>query len=117
MSAIRKLHHALPDSSRHVPELLIGRHTFRFLARMKLEDITMDYVIVDMLRVRREMFGAFLEAWRDGYSEPIAEHSSLPFEGVFGYFNHLIANIRDPLGNAVWMVPDVSASVPCKSNA
>jgi len=31
-----------------------------------------------------------------------------------GYFNQMIANIRDPNGYAVWMVPVVSARIPAR---
>ena len=39
---------------------------------MQLDDITVDYIIVDTLRVPRETFAAILEAWRDGYAESLA---------------------------------------------
>jgi ubiquinone/menaquinone biosynthesis C-methylase UbiE len=92
-------------------DLHIGRHTPGILARLGLADITMDYIVVDTLRVPREIFAAIIEAWRDGYAEPIAEHTSLTADEARGYFNQMITTIRDPLGYAVWMVPVVSARV------
>jgi ubiquinone/menaquinone biosynthesis C-methylase UbiE len=93
-------------------DLFMGRHAFGILAAMKLAEIKVDYVIVDTLRVPRETFAAILEAWRDGYAESIGELTPISRESAVAYFNQMIANIRDPLGYAVWMVPVASARVP-----
>ena len=90
-------------------DLFIGRNTFSILAAMNLEQITVDYVIVDTLRVPRETFAAIIEAWRDGYTSSIGELTPITSEAAVDYFNQMIANIRDPRGYAVWMVPIVSA--------
>ena len=92
-------------------DLFIGRNTFEILAGMNLEQITVDYVVVDTVRVPRETFAAIIEAWRDGYAEPIAELTPITRESAVAYFDHMIANIRKPHGYAVWMVPVVSARV------
>ena len=65
---------------------------------MKLDAITVDYVIVDTVRVPRETFAAILTAWRDGYAEPIGELTPISRESAVAYFNQMIANIRDPTG-------------------
>jgi ubiquinone/menaquinone biosynthesis C-methylase UbiE len=93
-------------------DLFIGRHTFGILDALKMQEIRVDYVIVDTLRVPRETFAAILEAWSDGYSESIGELTPISRESAVAYFNQMIANIRDPRGYAVWMVPVVSARVP-----
>jgi len=93
-------------------DLFMGRHTYGILAAMKLEEIKVDYAVVDTLRVPRETFAAILEAWRDGYAESIGELTPISRESAVAYFNQMIANIRDPRGYAVWMVPIVSARVP-----
>lgn len=93
-------------------DLFIGRNTYSILAAMKMDEIKVDYVVVDTLRVPRETFAHILEAWRDGYAEPIGEITPISRELALRYFNQMIANIRDPLGYAVWMVPVVSARVP-----
>jgi ubiquinone/menaquinone biosynthesis C-methylase UbiE len=93
-------------------DLFMGRNTYGILAAMKLEEIKVDYVVVDTLRVPRETFSAILEAWRDGYAESIGELTPISRDSAVAYFNQMIANIRDPLGYAVWMVPVVSARVP-----
>jgi hypothetical protein len=77
-----------------------------------VEDIRQDYVVVDTLRVPREIFAAILQAWRDGYVEPVAAVTSFTQDRVRAYFERMIENILDPKGYAVWMVPVVSARVP-----
>jgi ubiquinone/menaquinone biosynthesis C-methylase UbiE len=98
-------------------DLFIGRNTFSILAAMKLDAISVDYVVVDTVRVPRETFAAIIEAWRDGYAEPIGELTPISCESAVAYFNQMIANIRDPLGYAVWMVPVLSARVPAAKPA
>jgi ubiquinone/menaquinone biosynthesis C-methylase UbiE len=106
-------HQAAPSfGERTNTDLFMGRHTFRILAGMKMEEIRVDYVVVDTIRVPRETFAAIQEAWRDGYVESIGELTPVSRESAVAYFNQIIANIRDPLGYAVWMVPVVSARVP-----
>ena len=93
-------------------DLFIGRNVFGILVRLGLSDITVDYVIVDTVRVPRETFAAILEAWRDGYAEPVSELTPLTREQATAYFDQMIADIRDPHRYGVWMVPVVSARVP-----
>ncbi len=92
-------------------DLFIGRHVFGILKDLCLADITVDYIVVDTIRVPRETFAAILEAWRDGYVEPVAEFTRFTREEAKAYFDQMIANIRDPKGYAVWTVPVVSARV------
>jgi len=98
-------------------DLFIGRHAFGILAAMKLDQISVDYIIVDTIRVPRETFATIIEAWRDGYAESIGELTPISSESATGYFNQMIANIRDPFGYAVWMVPVVSARVGTETSA
>jgi len=93
-------------------DLYIGRNTFRILVAMGLQEITVDYVVVDPLRVPRATFAAIIEAWRDGYADSIGELTPVSRDSAIAYFDRMIANIRDPLSYAVWMVPVVSARVP-----
>jgi ubiquinone/menaquinone biosynthesis C-methylase UbiE len=92
-------------------DLFIGRNICGILAGLGLEDITMDYIVVDTLRVPRETFAAIIEAWRDGYAEIIGEKTPITRTEAIAYFNQMIANIRDPQGYAVWMVPVASGRV------
>jgi ubiquinone/menaquinone biosynthesis C-methylase UbiE len=93
-------------------DLFIGRDIFGILAAQGLQEITVDYIVVDTLRVPRETFAAIFEAWRDGYAEPIGELTPVTRESALVYFEQMIASIRDPHGYAVWMVPVVSARLP-----
>jgi len=93
-------------------DLFIGRHVFSILVDLGLKDITIDYVVVDTIRVPREIFAAIIGAWRDGYVEVVSEYTRFTREEAKAYFDRMIANIRDPRGYAVWMVPVVSARVP-----
>ncbi len=81
------------------------------MPRFGLEEIRVDYVVVDPIRVPRPTFAAILEAWRDGYAEAIGELTPVTREAAVAHFDQMIANIRDPRGYAVWMVPVVSARV------
>jgi ubiquinone/menaquinone biosynthesis C-methylase UbiE len=93
-------------------DLFVGRNAFGILSAMQLKAITVDYVIVDTVRVPRATFAAIITAWRDGYSEPIGEYTQINQELARQYFDQMIANIRDPNGYAVWMVPVVSVRIP-----
>jgi ubiquinone/menaquinone biosynthesis C-methylase UbiE len=93
-------------------DLFIGRNIFGILAGMNLREIAIHYVVVDTLRVPRETFAAIIESWRDGYAESIGKLTPISQESAVAYFDQMIANIRDPLGYAVWMVPVASARVP-----
>jgi ubiquinone/menaquinone biosynthesis C-methylase UbiE len=92
-------------------DLYIGRHIFGILSRMNVQQITMDYIVVDTLRVPRETFAGIIEAWRDGYVEIIGEMTPITQDQATAYFNQMISNIRDPHGYAVWMVPVVSVRI------
>jgi SAM-dependent methyltransferase len=93
-------------------DLHVGRRAPAMLARLGLRDITVDYVVVDTLRVERETFARILVAWRDGYSDAIAGHTRFSRAEVVDHFDAMIEVIRDPLGYAVWMVPVVAAVIP-----
>ena len=109
----RDFWHEVPASigSATKTDLFIGRNTFGILAAMNLEQITVDYIVVDTVRVPRETFAAIIEAWRDGPVEVIGELTAIQRDAAAAYFDQMIANIRDPHGYAVWMVPVVSARV------
>jgi hypothetical protein len=76
--------------------------------RLGLEDLHVDYVIVDTLRVPRQTFGTIIEAWRDGYTDVIAQHTQLTRDEVRALFDHSIDTILDPQHYAAWHIPVVS---------
>jgi SAM-dependent methyltransferase len=93
-------------------DLRIGRNAYRILRRLRVADITIDYVVVDPLRVPRATFAAIWAAWRDGYADAVAEHTPVSRELFLAHFNDMIATIEDESGYGVWHVPVVAARVP-----
>lgn len=93
-------------------DLFIGRDCPPMLEALGLEEIRVDYVVVDTLRVPRDTFARIIEAWRDGYVEPVAEVTRFTADETRAYFDAMIASIRDPRRYAAWHVPVVSGRVP-----
>lgn len=93
-------------------DLRFGRKTWAAMKRLGLDDVSMDYVTVDTLRVPRATFREIWVAWADGYTEVIAERTALDLQTVRGHFEGMIACLDDPEGYAVWQIPIVSARVP-----
>jgi SAM-dependent methyltransferase len=87
----------------------VGRKMFGVLTDLGLEDITVDYVVVDTVRVPRDTFARIWEAWRDGYTDAIAQHTAMPRAEIEGRWNEMIDCVRDPRGYALWQVPIWSA--------
>ncbi|MCX5731898.1 MAG: SAM-dependent methyltransferase, partial [Deltaproteobacteria bacterium] len=92
-------------------DMFIGRSAPAILAGLGLTGISVDYLVVDTLRVPRETFARIWEAWRDGYSETIAQHVGMAPAEVAAHFDDQIATIHDPGSYAVWLVPVVSGMV------
>jgi len=93
-------------------DLFIGRNIVPLLAAMGLQDIRLDYIVVDTQRVPRETFAQILTAWRDGYSEAIGEYGGVSEREARALFDQMIADIRDPKRYGAWMVPVASARIP-----
>ena len=85
--------------------LHVGRKTFTLLHDLGLADIAVDYVVVDTLRVERDTFARIWEAWRDGYTDSIVEHSGVSREEIEQRWREMIDCARDPRGYALWQVP------------
>jgi ubiquinone/menaquinone biosynthesis C-methylase UbiE len=98
-------------------DLFVGRHTYGILAALGVSEITVDYVIVDTLRVPREIFARILEAWRDGYVDAVGQTTRFSAAEATAYFGQMLENIRDPRRYAVWMVPVVAARMPARGPA
>jgi ubiquinone/menaquinone biosynthesis C-methylase UbiE len=90
----------------------IGRHSPPLLEQAGYCDIAMDYVIVDTLRVPRATFAGILKAWRDGYSDVLAQATNRPVAEVAADFAGIIRAIETPPNYAVWHVPIVSGRKP-----
>ena len=104
--------HALPFLESIGCDGRIGRHSPPLLEQRGYTDLAVDYVIVDTLRVPREIFAAIWEAWRDGYVDALAEHTRLTAGEARAHFDDQIATVRDPDAYAAWIVPVVAASRP-----
>ena len=89
----------------------IGRATYGILRRLGLRKISVDYVIVDPLRVPRNTFAAIWKAWRDGYADAVSTHTPVTREMFLAQFEDMIATIEDPDGYGVWHVPVIAAQV------
>jgi ubiquinone/menaquinone biosynthesis C-methylase UbiE len=90
----------------------IGRRTWTLLHDLGIEELHVDYVTVDTVRVPRETFATMMEAWRDGYVDAIGTHTALRADEARTLFDYIIASIRNPNEYAVWQVPIVSGSKP-----
>ena len=93
-------------------DLFVGRHAFGILTRLGFTEIMVDYLPVDTLRVPRETFAEIIEAWRDGYVDPISEVTRYSRAEAVAAFDQMIADIRNPSRYALWMVPVVAGRVP-----
>ena len=90
----------------------IGRHSPALLDAAGFRDIAMDFISVDTLRVPRATFANIMQAWRDGYAQPLAEASGRPLEDVSADFDSMIACIETPPHYVVWHVPVISGRTP-----
>ncbi|HEU4582858.1 MAG TPA: methyltransferase domain-containing protein [Polyangiaceae bacterium] len=86
----------------------VGRHTWSYMKQLALEELRVDYVVVDTLRAPRGTFAQIFEAWRDGYAQALGQKSNLTPAEAHALFDHLIASIRDENSYAVWHVPVLS---------
>ena len=93
-------------------DLHIGRKAFTLLHDLGVRDIAADYVVVDTLRVPRETFARIWEAWRDGYTDAMAEHGGIERGEVEQRWREMIDCVRDPRGYALWQVPVWTAQKP-----
>jgi SAM-dependent methyltransferase len=89
----------------------IGRRAWTLMREAGLQDVRVDYVVVDTLRVPRRVFADIITAWRDGYVEALST-PEFPTSVVRQHFNEIIASILNPDHYAVWQVPIVSGVKP-----
>ena len=86
-------------------DLRVGRKAFTMLHDLGMDDMRVDYIVVDTLRVPRDTFARIWEAWRDGYTDSIVEHTGLPRTEIEQRFRQMIDCARDSRGYALWQVP------------
>lgn len=93
-------------------DLHIGRKTFTLLHDLGMSGIRSDYIVVDTLRVDRDVFASIWEAWRDGYTDSMVEQTGIPREEIERRWREMIECARDPRGYALWQVPVWTAAKP-----
>lgn len=86
-------------------DLHIGRKAFTILHDLGMNDIRVDYIVIDTVRVPRDTFARIWEAWRDGYTDTIVENTGIPRDEIERRFREMINCARDPRGYALWQVP------------
>ncbi len=91
-------------------DLLSGRKVPNWLHAQGATDVWVDYIVVDTLRVDPEVFANIWEAWRDGYSNTIAENTRFSRDEVHAHWEDMIACIRTPESYACWQIPVISAT-------
>lgn len=89
----------------------IGRNSYGLLRRAGFQQIAVDYVVVDTVRVPRATFAGIMVAWRDGYTGVLAQASGRTEADVRADFDQIIATIEDPEQYAVWQVPVISGQL------
>ena len=90
----------------------VGRHTPALLAETGFDDISMDFLTVDTLRVPRPVFAGIIRSWRDGYVGALSESSGLPASDLDAEFDAMLHAIETPPSYSVWHVPIVAARAP-----
>jgi ubiquinone/menaquinone biosynthesis C-methylase UbiE len=88
-----------------------GRKTWSTIRALGVEELRVDYAIVDTLRVDRAVFAGIIIAWRDGYTDALAAQAGLSPSTIRQHFDEIIASIGNPDHYAVWFVPIVSGKV------
>lgn len=96
-------------------DLRSGRKVPFWLHNLGLEQVRVDYAIVDTERVPRGTLANIFVAWRDGYADALAQATAYSLDEVLHAFNEMIACIREREGYAVWQLPIVHARVPTAS--
>jgi SAM-dependent methyltransferase len=86
----------------------IGRRTWSLMKQVGFQELHVDYIVVDTVRVPRATFGAIIAAWRDGYTEALARNTKLEAGEVRALFDYVVEAIADPEQYVVWHIPVVS---------
>lgn len=90
----------------------VGRHSLPLVRARGLEAARIDYVTVDSERVPRRLLAGIFEAWRDGYTEPLAAATGRQASYVAACFQGMIDAAKNPEAYLVWQVPIISARKP-----
>jgi len=86
----------------------VGRRTWSMMKQLGFEELHVDYIVVDTIRVPRATFAAIIAAWRDGYTQALARNTALGAAEVRELFDFVVDAIGDPNQYVVWHIPIVS---------
>jgi SAM-dependent methyltransferase len=90
-------------------DLRSGRKVATWLHALGMKSVRVDYIVVDTVRVPRHTFSQIWTAWRDGYTDVIAQNTTLTRQQVWDGWNDMIAAIENPHGYACWQLPVITA--------
>jgi ubiquinone/menaquinone biosynthesis C-methylase UbiE len=90
----------------------IGRRSLPMIQALGLTQCSVQYLTIDTETASREALIGIFSAWRDGYTEVLAEHSKLSMGEVQALFSAVIATLEDPAGYGVWQVPVIAGRKP-----
>ena len=93
-------------------DLYCGRRAFHWLTELGLADVRIEYAVLDTLRVPRPLLVEIFEAWRDGYTTIIAQHTELSEDEVRASFQAVADSFGDPAAYGLWLLPMIEARVP-----
>jgi ubiquinone/menaquinone biosynthesis C-methylase UbiE len=90
----------------------MGRDSFPIVKRIeaewnpqqnkKIDDIRIDYLFADTIRVDRNILATIFETWRDGYTEEVVKHTKMTKDDVTEAFSDLIQCTRSESGYVCW---------------
>jgi hypothetical protein len=86
----------------------VGRRTWSMMQQLGFEELHVDYIVLDTIRVPRATFAAIIAAWRDGYTDALARNTALGAAEVRELFDYVVDAIRNPDQYVVWHIPIVS---------
>lgn len=86
----------------------IGRKTLPMLHELGFSHTSVQYLTIDTERVPRETLAGIFVAWRDGYAEALAAHSTLDVDTIRNLFNAVIDGVLDPASYGCWQIPVVA---------
>lgn len=86
----------------------IGRRTLPVLRTLGFSHLSVQYLVLDTERVPRETLAGIFLAWRDGYAPVLAQASGMTIETIRGFFDAIVASVRDPDAYGVWQLPVIA---------
>jgi len=86
----------------------IGRITLPILRELGFSHSSIQYLTIDTERVPRDTLAGIFRAWRDGYAEALAEHSTLDLVTIRQLFDAIIDGVMDPNSYGVWQIPIIA---------